>query len=188
MPLRIDTVHAVLLHVQCIVGQMAHEEVKLDKFDSILREKSQPAMELFSWTTIQLELEKHSCVLVKFLENAFPKVNRKILLMTTAMLLKGRNRKMCHVQAMISLLLYAGHAGKQVSKQALSKIWYMYTLHISQAAKADALPLTFGYIPTGGVVFDMNVQEWSDSLLERLNIEVYKNRHISYLLLTDFTC
>ena len=45
--------------------------------------------------------------------------------MTTAVLLKERNREMCGVQSLISLILYSSHAEKQV------KSLMIYSVHVA---------------------------------------------------------
>lgn len=103
-----------------VLGKMLHKEIKYicsDEFDSILREKSQAAMEQFSWDSIWLELEGKAIIFTTLLKNAvksFTNQTKKSLIMCMSMILKSQNRNMCAVQAMVSLILYAGHAGKQV--------------------------------------------------------------------------
>ena len=101
-----------------IKGEM--QQICSDKRVSILRDTSEPAMKGFSWESVWLELQHSTPFLMAILENSFPATARnermKPLLCTcVAMLLKWRQPKMCHVQAAISLVLQAGHSGKQVS-------------------------------------------------------------------------
>ena len=101
-----------------IKGEM--QQICSDKRASILRDTSEPAMKGFSWESVWLELQHSTPFLMAILENSFPATARnermKPLLCTcVAMLLKWRQPKMCHVQAAISLVLQAGHSGKQVS-------------------------------------------------------------------------
>ena len=101
-----------------IKGEM--QQICSDKRASILRDTSEPAMKGFSWESVWLELQHSTPFLMAILENSFPATARnerkKPLLCTcVAMLLKWRQPKMCYVQAAISLVLQAGHSGKQVS-------------------------------------------------------------------------
>ena len=71
----------------------------------------------FKWETLWLELCLKAPLLLKLLQHAFPSKRQlpKLVLCTIAAILsKQRNQKMCCVQAMNSIVLQAGHAGKQV--------------------------------------------------------------------------
>ena len=104
------------------IGKMCFQEIKhlcSDNYDSILRTTSDVAMTHFSWESIWIEISTKAPTLVSILKSCLPvktKLNRKpVLCLCVSMLLKLRNRKMCHVQSAISLIVHAGHAGSMVS-------------------------------------------------------------------------
>ena len=104
-----------------VFGSTVHQELKnlcSNHFDSILREKSPTAMEYFSWNSIWLELEAKAPMLTTSLKKSmksFSEKNKRIPVVCISMLLKCQNKNMCMVQAIVSLILYTGHAGKWVS-------------------------------------------------------------------------
>ena len=130
-----------------IKGEM--QQICSDKRASILCDTSDAAMKGFSWESVWLELQHSTPFLMATLEHPFPAKARnermKPLLCTcAAMLLKWRQPKMCHVQAAISLVLQAGHSGKQVScplYKMLMILNYAYVLSAGsqQAPKAWSL-------------------------------------------------
>lgn len=108
----------VLKEVQKVVGN----EIKAicsDKHKSIFRDKSQDLLEHFSWEPLWLELSCKAPVLLSLMKGCTPKKAdperiKPIICTCAAILMKFRNPKLCHFQAVISLLLHAGHASKQV--------------------------------------------------------------------------
>lgn len=98
-----------------------------DKHNSILREKSQAAMEYFTWSSVWHEISTHAPILVAILQGVItsssstpPERVKRIICVCAAILLKCRNPKMFHVQAVISLLMHVGHSSKQVTNQHLT--------------------------------------------------------------------
>ena len=76
-------------------------------------------MRTFSWAKLHKELQANAPTLLSFLEMCTqtrkPRCNREgVMGMCTALLLKYRFPKMALVQRINSLLMYAGHSGKQV--------------------------------------------------------------------------
>ena len=108
----------VLNEIQKIVGN----EIKIlcsDKEKSIFRDKSQHHLENFSWEPLCSELSSKAPVLLSIMKGCTPKKAdperiKPIICTCAAILLKFRNPKLCYFQAVISLLLHAGHASKQV--------------------------------------------------------------------------
>ena len=100
-----------------VLRLIIYKEIKLlcsDNFHSILVEKSQAAMEHFSWESIWLELEKSAVILTTLLKCLFKTLsekNKRVLILCISL---TQNKNMCSVQAVISMVLYTGHAGKQV--------------------------------------------------------------------------
>ena len=99
-----------------------HEIVPIcsDNHDSLLRLKSKPAVEHFTWESVWLELQKNAPILMSLLTSLLPQSKRNSeasklpLCMCASILLKLQNPKMNLVQSMVSLVLKAGHATKQV--------------------------------------------------------------------------
>lgn len=113
------------------VGKLMHQEFKFlcaDSFPSMLRDTSDVALEHFSWESLWIEISRKAPTFVSVLESSLPAKTkldkRPVLGMCAAMLAKFRNPKMCHVQAAISLVLHAGHAGTQVSMNMHHFNWY----------------------------------------------------------------
>ena len=104
------------------VGLMVRKELQgicSDIYNSIFCEHSVASIKQFNWDTLISELEDKTPLTLHLLQNCFPhqaksEVTYPVICMCMAILMKGRNQKMCMLQAMVSLILYAGHAGKQV--------------------------------------------------------------------------
>jgi len=92
-----------------------------DDHDSILRLKSKPAMENYTWDRVWEELQHTTQLLLSCLQSLSPPSKQDIegvkpaLCVCTSILLKLNNQKVNLVQSVISLILKAGHATKQVS-------------------------------------------------------------------------
>ncbi len=106
------------------VGKIVSKELKLlcsNKFNSVLLETSQIALEYFSWESLWLEMIKATPVLLSVLQactvkrRVYPERVKPVVCMCAAILAKFRNPKACLVQSVISMILQAGHASKQVS-------------------------------------------------------------------------
>ena len=108
-----------------IVGRVVRKEIKFlcsDTHNSIQREQSKASIGFLAGIpTVWCELQSKAPLLLLILQNCFSKSKatsdgmKAIFCMFISMLLKTRNSKMCMVQAMITLVLYAGHTEKQVS-------------------------------------------------------------------------
>lgn len=101
----------------------AHKEMIAlcsDSHDSILCMKTKPALELFSWERVWLELQQHAPLLLDILTKLLPPSKRgaksiqPALCVCASILLKLRSNKVNLVQTMIAVVLRAGHATKQV--------------------------------------------------------------------------
>ena len=108
------------------IGKLIHKELQTicsGKFNSIMRDTSDITMEHFSWESIWIELESKAPIFLSVIESALPAKtkNKKkpVICMIASMLAKFRNRKMCQVQAVVSLLLKSAHAGSKVSSVCL---------------------------------------------------------------------
>lgn len=98
---------------------MLHQELRYlcsDRLNSVLRSSK---VEEFSWDILLDELKTHSPLYFAMIQGCTktqtPRKNHDAVVgMCTAILLKHKFSKMSVVQKMISLILYGGHAGKQV--------------------------------------------------------------------------
>lgn len=93
-----------------------------DKTASILRQHSAENFKDFSWNTITNELLTNAPILMSILTECIktktPRVNSEAVIATcVGLLVKNRFKKMCFIQKIVSLILYAGRANKQVSIQ-----------------------------------------------------------------------
>ena len=112
----------IKLYITTQIGHIMRNEMKhlcADKFQSIYRDTSKLALQ--DWSVIKVfdELLAHAPVLTTALMESCP--NKKsveekkvAVVMSTAVLLKFRNPKMKLIAAIFSLILQAGHAGRQV--------------------------------------------------------------------------
>lgn len=96
------------------------KELCSTKYDSILCMKVKHALEKFSWDRVWGELEKKCPILLQVLTESLPYTTRckesiKPAMCTSAcILLKLRCPSMSLLQGMLSIVLRAGHASKQV--------------------------------------------------------------------------
>ena len=111
-----------LLRALCESARKEIRHVCSDSHDSILRLKTKPALEHFSWETIWTELQQNTPTLLDILKELIPTSKRErdifhpALCMCASILLKLNNQKVNLIQSAISLILKAGHATKQVSE------------------------------------------------------------------------
>jgi len=104
------------------IGKLVHVELCQlcsDKTASILRKHSADVFKDFDWNVITDELLTNAPILMSILMESTktkkPRVNTKtVIAMCVGLLLKHRFTKMCLIQKMVSLILYAGHVNKQV--------------------------------------------------------------------------
>ena len=104
-------------------GTIIHRELKnmcTKKVNSILQQSSANAMEEFDWSKLINELKTHAPTFLKILEactrTRHYRNNRLgIIGVCTAILLKFRYHHMSLVQKILSVVLQAGHSGKQVN-------------------------------------------------------------------------
>lgn len=106
--------------VVAALGNSVQKEIKKlcsDSHDSILRMKSKTALERFTWERVWLEIQMNAPLLVSlFLHHLKEKTKLSGQLFAHALvfLLKLRCQKVNIVQAVIGVVLKAGHATKQV--------------------------------------------------------------------------
>ena len=108
--------------VSAICGAVGAEMkyVCSESHDSILQLKSKTALEHFTWETVWTELQQSSPTLMAILHGFTPVTKhnnediRPALCLCASILLMLQNDKVNLVQSVISLVLKAGHATKQV--------------------------------------------------------------------------
>ena len=101
---------------------MVHSEVQglcSDRVDSTLKHHSRDELITFQWSNIYDELQQHTPILLEILLTATatrcPRPNREALIsMCAAMICKLHRPQMSIAQKTLSLILYSGHASKQV--------------------------------------------------------------------------
>lgn len=112
-----------------VVGQQIRKEMMVmckQKTASVLRDLSSEAMQSFTWDTLVEELKTKAPTLLQMIRECVRTKRRQvsarsyivdenaIIGLCTAILLRHRNKNMNLVQRIISVLLYSGHAPKQV--------------------------------------------------------------------------
>ena len=99
-------------------GVMLRKELKeMCKLDSCFCAKDASALEEFQWSNIATELKAKAPILSVLFDNAITRtgLERDItVVLCSAILVKSHNERANIVQILISLLLYASHAPKQV--------------------------------------------------------------------------
>ena len=142
--LRILVVRAVSKAVQSEL-----KEICSDRYDTILRMKYKVALESFTWSRVWKELQSKTPTLLEILSGGCSDGPVQPSICTCAsILLKLRNPKVNLVQAMVSVVLKAGHANTQVYNCS----YYMHTTDgqcsatvdtgVQSLAKDSTLPLT----------------------------------------------
>ena len=105
------------------IGIIIRNELKVmcsDSTDSILSHQSVSELKDFTWSKLLSELEHYAPTFLMILRECTctrqPRFNRDgVIGMCAALVLKLRFSKMSLVQKLMSLVLYGGHSGKQVS-------------------------------------------------------------------------
>ncbi len=108
-----------------VVGQVLRSEIAAicsDNFNSIMRDKSVMSVQNFKNVATSLHSELRSkaptllYLLMSCLKTAKPRRNTEyIVVVVVSILCKHRRPSACLIQRIISLILYVGHASKQVS-------------------------------------------------------------------------
>lgn len=105
------------------IGRMVQSEVATlctDRCNSVLRSHSKEELVKFKWRSVNMEMRDYAPTLLNLLHAATrtrrDRPNRDaVIAMCTAMICKLRRPEMSTAQKTLSLILYAGHASKQVS-------------------------------------------------------------------------
>ncbi len=114
-------------YIVSIIGRELSREVRAmasDPVKSILQSQNPDDLKQFKWDTLLRELSKCAPVLSRLLllatKTKRPRLNQKAVIgVCAAILINHRNSKMNLVQKLASLILYAGHASKQVSRRTV---------------------------------------------------------------------
>lgn len=109
-------------HIIELVGTQIRKEIRVmtsDNAHSFLCSQSKADLKEFKWDRLHAELSDNAPTLLSILlaatKTRVPRPNAHIVVGTcVAILLKHCNPKMSLLQKIISLVLYAGHASKQV--------------------------------------------------------------------------
>ena len=110
-----------------LIGTFIRKEIKeisADFKSSLFRDHSQPLMENFIWDLMWSELQEKAPLATTILQSFLPTQQKgasmkPVLCMCFAIILKRRSPKMCMIQSLLSLSLYAGNAGTQVCDKML---------------------------------------------------------------------
>ena len=107
--------HALVIRAVSKEVQGELKEICSDSYDTILRIKYKVALENFSWNRVWRELKSRTPTLLAILSGSCANGPVQPAICTCAsILMKLRNPKVNLVQAMISVVLKAGHANTQV--------------------------------------------------------------------------
>ena len=105
------------------VGKIVQSEVATlcsDKSNSVLRRHSKEQLLKFKWKDVNIEMREHAPILLSLLHAATrtqrSRPNQEaVIAMCSAMMCKLRRGEMSAAHKTLSLILYAGHASKQVN-------------------------------------------------------------------------
>ena len=124
--------------IQLIGRQLRNELTSLcsEAANSTLRSQSADALRGFTWGKLHDELAARAPTLLTLLKlctyTRKPRHNRMAVIgMCTVLLLKFRFHKMCLVQKIVSLLLYASYSGKQVKLNLYGSVCVPMHIHFS---------------------------------------------------------
>ena len=112
-----------LLYLLKRIGMALRNELRVmcsESTNSILSNQSVSELKDFKWNKLLSELEKYAptflMILCESTHTRQPRHDRNAVIgMCAALILKLRFSKICLVQKIMSLILYGGHSGKQVS-------------------------------------------------------------------------
>lgn len=149
-----------------------------DKHLSILRNNSAEALKEFDWDEITDEFLTYAPILMSILrastETKKPRINTNaVIVMCMGLLLKHRFIKMCLIQRIVSIILYAGNADKQV--MYMSCKYNFLHFHFQVFNRLQKLNICMSHQTTIKLVdmlgsdFDSKVHQWRDSLISALD-------------------
>lgn len=103
-----------------VINLMAKECIRLSRKQSIFRIGTVEKIKALKMSDVTRELRKKAPILYTIVKRActrrraMKKSNLNVATMAAALLLKERNKTLCSPQAIISIILYAGHCSKMV--------------------------------------------------------------------------
>ena len=115
---------SIIKQVRSIVFDEVHSlcrEGPMSTAQSMLQRSTPDGLEMFDWSALLSDMQQRAPVLTAVLSAAMSRKKKETsftaaaLASCYAVLLNGRNQRMSLLQRICSLVLYAGHAGKQVS-------------------------------------------------------------------------
>ena len=130
-----------LLRIVCRDVRNEVQKVCSQKHDTILKLKSKPALAQFTWKTVMLELEQVAPTLMTLLHGFIASSKSYLdsvqpaICMCASIILKLQNKNVNLVQSVVSLVLKAGHATKEVTERI--RIYSCYIIFV------DGINLTF---------------------------------------------
>lgn len=129
------------MEVSRIIQREVHQLCSTKYGASFLRNLSAVAVTSFSWKPVVAELKKRAPVLYMTLKAALTRPKKRVdvsaLGITAAVLLKCRNKFLSQAQAVVSVLLYAGHCSKQVCVNRSEVLISMYQVPYVCRSTAD---------------------------------------------------
>ena len=107
-----------LKQVQHSIQREIHKICSRKYGDSVLRSTTNAAVLHFSWAHVIRELKSQAPTLHSFIRSAMSKRGKRLhpyaIGMNASLLLKHRSKHLCLSQAVILIVMYAGHCSKQV--------------------------------------------------------------------------
>ena len=161
-----------------LFGKEVRKEVRSMASESFLSSQSKDDLKNFQWDRLHTELSLKAPLLLNILfdvtKTRVPRPNSHIVIgICVAILLKHRNPKMSLLQKIISLVLYAGHASKQVC----NSLKYM-SIHngcmLQVYEHLQKLNLSMSHlqllrlVDKLGMDHDARVLNWRDSLISKI--------------------
>ena len=155
------------------------KEICSDNYDTILRMKYKVALENFTWSRVWKELQSKTPTLLEILSGGCSNGPVQPDVCTCAsILMKRRNPKVNLVQAMVSVVLKAGHANTQVCvvRSTPQKVTHMNNAVIPLIQVFNRLQKiqlclshksTLRFLDIASEEYDEKVHRWRESLLER---------------------
>ena len=130
------------------LGCLLHNEVATmcsEKVNSVLKSKD---LSLFAWSALIAELKKHAPMLYKLLSSCTKttKDSTSIIGLCASVIFKFRHSSMSLVQWMLSTVLFAGRAKKEVSIILLSilLVFCCFVVGLPSASETSAVHVTPG--------------------------------------------
>lgn len=119
---------ATLKEVERSISREVHNICSRKHGSSVLRSSTNAAITHFNWSHVIREVKAQAPTLHSLIKSAISRRGKRLhesaIGMTSAVLLKHRSRCLCLPQAVISVVLYAGHCSKQVNIIPMHRSYY----------------------------------------------------------------